>query len=90
MPDIKSDNGLAARHANSFSAASSQIGAAPQADKDAISCLEGNSRASEEIDHSMTASADIASKITSFSQLLQSVAEEFQATDQGMAADIEG
>ena len=90
MSDIKSDNGLVASHANSFSAASSQIGAASQVDKDAISRLEGNSRASEEIDHSSTVSADIAGKITSFSQLLQSVAEEFQATDQGMAADIEG
>ena len=90
MSDIKSDNGLAASHANSFSVASSQIGAASQADKDAISRLEGNSRASEEIDHSRTASADIAGKITGFSQLLQSVAEEFQSTDQGMAADIEG
>ena len=90
MSDIKSDNGLAASHANSFSVASSQIGAASQADKDAISRLEGNSRASEEIDHSRTASVDIAGKITSLSQLLQSVAEEFQATDQGMAADIEG
>ena len=86
MSDIKSDNGLAASHAN----ASNQIGAASQADKDAISRLEGNSRAGEEIDHSSTASANIADKITSFSQLLQSVAEEFQATDQGLAADIEG
>ena len=90
MSDIKSDNGLAASHANSFLAASNQIGAASQADKDAISRLEGNSRAGEEIDHSSTGSADIAGKITSFSQLLQSVAEEFQATDQGLAADIEG
>ena len=90
MSDIKSDNGLAASHANSFSATSSQIGAASQVDKDAISRLEGNSRAGEEIDHSSTASANIADKITSFSQLLQSVAEEFQATDQGLAADIEG
>ena len=43
MSDIKSDNGLAASHANSFSVASSQIGAASQADKDAISRLEGKS-----------------------------------------------
>lgn len=90
MAEIKSDNEMAVSHANGFSAASSQIGAASQADKDGISRLEGNSRASEEIDRSGTVSADIAGKITTFSQLLQSVAKEFQATDQGMAADIEG
>ena len=64
MSDIKSDNGLVASHANSFSAASSQIGAASQPDKDAISRLEEIAGQVRKFDHSSTASADIAGKIT--------------------------
>ncbi|MBP2622607.1 TIGR04197 family type VII secretion effector [Streptococcus oricebi] len=86
--EIKSDASIASQHATALinSLASLKVDATI---KDETSVLQGNEKAKEVIDKSDSLAADFMSDLSTFQQLVQTTAADFQVVDEQLSTGIQ-
>ncbi|EGD36189.1 hypothetical protein HMPREF9383_1537 [Streptococcus sanguinis SK150] len=87
---IQSDISVASTHASTLSSNASSIATGIEVIKDSSSVLQGNEVAGTYIDDSASTAATISEQLSTFINLLHSVAEDFEAVDQAAAQSING
>ena len=87
---IQSDISVASTHASTLSSNASSIATGIGVIKDSSSVLQGNEVASTYIDDSATTATTISEQLSTFINLLHSVALDFEAVDQAVAQSING